>query len=81
MIMKLKVLSLNAGIQMESGKFRMCIITRVRLSNRCSEFFYVEPKEQFYKLDIFERTNENIPMKIKIMKSVYVKSVMDNFRQ
>ena len=43
--------------------------------------FDVEPKEQFYKLDIFERTNENFPMKIKIMKSIYVKSVMDNFRR
>ena len=43
--------------------------------------FDVEPKEQFYKLDIFERTNENFPMKIEIMKSKSVKAVMDNFRR
>ena len=29
-------------------------------------------QQMFYKLDIFERTNENFPMKIKIIKSKYV---------
>ena len=41
----------------------------------------VEPKDQSYKLDVFQRTNEHFPIKIEIMKSKNVKAVMDNFRR
>jgi hypothetical protein len=43
--------------------------------------FEVESKHQQYKLDVFEKISESFPIKIEIMKSKNVESVMDNFRR
>ena len=44
-------------------------------------FFKVESKDQQYHLNVFEKESESFSIKIEIMKSKYVESVMDNFRR